>query len=114
MARPVKCRNIESSPRSYYFKPRGIPMFELEEICLAADEFQALKYADADAMMQTEAAALMGISRQTFGNILARARAKVAVALIHGKALRIENANTRQEHRTITGRPEIAEGSDKN
>ena len=89
-------------------------MFELEEICLAADEFQALKYADADAMMQTEAAALMGISRQTFGNILARARAKVAVALIHGKALRIENANTRQEHRTITGRPEIAEGSDKN
>ena len=109
MARPVKCRNIESSPRSYYFKPRGIPMFELEEICLAADEFQALKYADADAMMQTEAAALMGISRQTFGNILARARAKVADALIHGKALRIENAGIPQKHEDETGRQEIEE-----
>lgn len=90
MARPIKCRNIVSHPRSYYFKPRGIPLCELEEISLAADEFQALKYYDSDGKSQIEAAEAMGISRQTFGNIIASARRKIAEALVHGKALKIE------------------------
>jgi hypothetical protein len=34
----------------------------------------------------------MGVSRQTFGRILGRARTKVADALINGKALKIERA----------------------
>lgn len=90
MARPVKCRNIVSQPKSYYFKPRGIPLCDLEESTLAADEFQALKYYDLDGKSQIEAAEAMGISRQTFGNIIASARRKIAEALVHGKALRIE------------------------
>ena len=90
MARPVKCRNIVSQPKSYYFKPRGIPLCDLEESTLAADEFQALKYYDLDGKSQIEAAEARGISRQTFGNIIASARRKIAEALVHGKALRIE------------------------
>lgn len=90
MARPVKCRNIVSQPKSYYFKPRGIPLCDLEESTLAADEFQALKYYDLDGKSQIEGAEAMGISRQTFGNIIASARRKIAEALVHGKALRIE------------------------
>jgi predicted DNA-binding protein (UPF0251 family) len=97
MARPVKCRNIVSQPKSYYFKPRGIPLCRLEEITLAADEFQALKYYDSDGKSQIEAAGLMGISRQTFGNIISSVRKKIAEALVHGKALKIEFPNTKEE-----------------
>ena len=32
----------------------------------------------------------MGVSRATFGRILGRARTKVADALVHGKAIRID------------------------
>lgn len=100
MARPVKCRNIVSQPGAYYFKPRGIPLCVLEEISLAADEFQALKYYDMDGRSQTEAAELMGISRQTFGNIIASARWKIADALANGKALKIEKYKEKNEDKS--------------
>lgn len=104
MARPVKCRNIASRPKSYYFKPRAVPLCELEEETLAADEFQALKYADYDGMEQKQAAALMGISRQTFGNILASSRKKIAAAIVYGRALRIENTGETENETLHTSR----------
>jgi predicted DNA-binding protein (UPF0251 family) len=89
MARPFKCRKVVSEPRTYYFKPRAAPLCELEEITLQLDEFQAIKYAELDRKDQTAAAADMKISRQTFGNILASARRKLADAVVNGKALKI-------------------------
>ena len=44
-------------------------------------------------LYQIDAAMHMCISRQTFGNIVARARNKVATAILHGKALRINDGN---------------------
>jgi predicted DNA-binding protein (UPF0251 family) len=90
MARPYRHRKIISEPRAYYFKPRAVPLCELEEATLFLDEFQALKYAELDGKDQTAAAAAMKISRQTFGNILASARRKLADAVVNGKALKIE------------------------
>ncbi len=90
MSRPLKYRKIYSEPRAYYFKPRGVPLCELEEIVLQLDEFQALKYSELDGKDQAAAAAAMNISRQTFGNILASARRKAAEAVVMGKALKIE------------------------
>jgi predicted DNA-binding protein (UPF0251 family) len=72
-----------------YFKPQGIPMRDLEEIELELDEIEALRLADLEDLYQADAAAKMGVSRQTFGNIIARAHKKVAAALLGGKALRI-------------------------
>ena len=89
MARPFKHRKIISEPRAYYFKPRAVPLCELEEATLYLDEFQALKYAELDGKDQAAAAAAMKISRQTFGNILASARRKLADAVVNGKALKI-------------------------
>lgn len=89
MARPLKCRMIGLSPSATYFKPRGISMHLLKEISLEIDEWEALRLADFEGLYQTEAAQRMSISRQTFANILTRARHKVADALIHGKALKI-------------------------
>ncbi len=79
-----------SEPRAYYFKPRAVPLCELQEIILQLDEFQALKYAELDRKDQAVAAAAMKVSRQTFGTILASARRKLADAVVNGKALKIE------------------------
>jgi predicted DNA-binding protein (UPF0251 family) len=73
-----------------YFKPQGIPMPFLEEIAMELDEIEAIHLADLEGLYQVDAAARMGISRQTFGNIIARAHKKVATALLCGKALRIK------------------------
>ena len=89
MVRPLKCRMIGFSPTATYFKPRGVAMCVLDEVSLELDEMEALRLADLDGLYQADAAQRMGISRQTFANIVARARHKVADALIHGKALKI-------------------------
>lgn len=90
MTRPYKTRKVVAEPRAYYFKPRAIPLCGLEETVLQLDEFQALKYAELDGMEQAPSAAAMKVSRQTFSNILASARRKLADAVVNGKALKIE------------------------
>jgi uncharacterized protein len=90
MPRPKCCRNICGIPDKNYFKPRGIPVVELEEIVLHLDEFEAIRLADYEELYQEEAASRMNISRQTFGRVIGTAHKKIADVLIHGKALRIE------------------------
>ena len=90
MARPHCPRRIASLPGVVYFKPAGIPLRELEERVLSLDEFEALRLADMEGMPQLDAARLMGISRQTFSRILARARETVATCMTRGMAIRIE------------------------
>lgn len=89
MARPLCPRRIAHRPPSTYFKPAGIPLFELEEIELGADELEALRLADVEDLYHTEAAQKMRVSRQTFDRNVRRARMKVAGALVQGKALRV-------------------------
>ncbi|HOO73208.1 MAG TPA: DUF134 domain-containing protein [Spirochaetota bacterium] len=92
MPRPPKCRTITGFPGASRFKPAGIPARDLEEIVITIDEFEALRLADHEGLYHEDAAASMGISRQTFGNILTEARRKTAECLVMGKALRIEGA----------------------
>ena len=90
MPRPKKYRCVRCRPDSTYFKPRAIPLAELEEVAVSMDEIEALRLADYEGLYHEDAAARMKISRQTFGRILNEARRKVAECLIKGKALRIE------------------------
>jgi predicted DNA-binding protein (UPF0251 family) len=90
MPRPMKYRIINGRPITNIFKPAGIPQRELEEVILTLDELEALRLADMEGKYQEDAAKLMGVSRQTFGNIIASAHKKVADVLVNGKALRIE------------------------
>ncbi len=90
MSRPIKCRHVQCNPDAVYFKPRAVPLSDLEELVLTYDELEALRLADLEGLYQEEAAASMQISRQTFGNIVKSARKKVADALVNGKAIRIE------------------------
>lgn len=90
MPRPSCPRKIAHLPPATYFKPAGIPLREIREIRLAADELEAMRLADYEGLYNVEAAERMGVSRQTFDRIVNRARKKVAEALVNGCALRIE------------------------
>jgi len=90
MARPVKKRRICHEPNAYYFKPRGIPVKDLDEVVLTMDELEAIRLADLEDCYQEAAAEQMAVSRQTFGNIIKSAHKKIAIALVKGKALRVE------------------------
>ncbi|MBT8044491.1 MAG: DUF134 domain-containing protein [Verrucomicrobiae bacterium] len=104
MPRPLNPRRIRCLPAARYFKPRGIPMSDLEEVELAADELEALQLADAEGLYRAQAAEKMGVSRQTFDRIVRRARAKVASALVGGHALRIEKPPAAQKKNEAQGR----------
>ena len=93
MVRPQKDRMVAFSPDISYFKPRGIPMFDLEEVRLTVDEREAIRLSDLMGMSHEEAGRLMGVSRATFGRIIQRARKAVADALINGKAINVEGGN---------------------
>jgi uncharacterized protein len=97
MSRPKKCRFVGCNPRASYFKPRGIPLFQLEETSLAIDELEAIRLADYEGMYHKDAAERMSISRATFGRILKYARRKVADAIVNGKALKIKQLSVKEE-----------------
>ena len=90
MPRPCRMRRVGVFPNATYFKPAGVPLRMLEEIILALDEVEAMRLADFEGLYQEEAGERMGVSRATFARVIESARRKVADALIHGKALRIE------------------------
>jgi len=101
VARPLHPRRTCCDPKASYFKPRGIPLYQLEEVALGIDELEALRLADLEGHYHEAAAGRMGVSRATFGRILENARRKVAGALLKGRALRID------------GRPSHVEGKSK-
>ena len=90
MPRPLICRRVGAQPGANVFKPAGRPLSDIEEVRLTFDELEALRLADLEGLYQEDAARKMGVSRQTFGNIVESARRKAADALVHGKALRIQ------------------------
>jgi predicted DNA-binding protein (UPF0251 family) len=74
----------------------------LEEVRLTHDELESLRLADLEGLYQAEAAAEMGVSRQTFGNIVESARHKVADVLVNGRALRIQGGVIQMTDRTFS------------
>jgi predicted DNA-binding protein (UPF0251 family) len=93
MPKPKKDRFVLQPPSVVYFKPRGIPLFQLEQVVLGVDEYEALRLVDLEGLQQKDAAERMKISRATCARILEDAHRKVAEALTAGKAIRIEGGN---------------------
>lgn len=93
MVRPKKCRRVSALPGITYFKPAGIPLRFLQEVCLSVEQAEALRLKDVEGLEQADAAIRMGVSRPTFQRLLASARRQVSDALLHGKAIRIEGGN---------------------
>ena len=93
MPRPPKCRRVEFLPDVTYFKPAGIPLRALEEVCLSVEEAEAIRLKELEGLEQEQGAEKMNISRSTFQRVLASGRQKMADALLNGKAIRIEGGN---------------------
>lgn len=110
MPRPKCPRNVCGKPDKNYFKPRGIPAMDLEEVVLELDEFEAVRLADYEQLYQEEAAARMNISRQTFGRIIETAHKKIADVLINGKALKIEGGDVAVDETKPCGRVKKVRG----
>jgi predicted DNA-binding protein (UPF0251 family) len=95
MPRPCKCRRIGWQPETSIFKPAGVPGQALEQVTLSLDELESVRLADLEGLYQEEAAGRMEVSRQTFGNIVASARRKLADCVVNGKLLRIQGGTVR-------------------
>jgi len=90
LPRPIRCRRVEFLPKFKYFSPaQGTS----DEVTLKIEELEAIRLKDLEGLMQEECAQKMQVSRQTFQLILEEARKKIADALVHGKAIRIEGGN---------------------
>lgn len=76
-------------PDVTYFKPRAVPLNQLEEIDLTIDELETLRLSNLERLSQEDAAKKMQIHQSTFQRTLARAREKITDALVNGKAIKI-------------------------
>jgi predicted DNA-binding protein (UPF0251 family) len=89
MPRPRLNRRIRFNPKITYFKPQGVPMYDLEELELTHEELEALRLKNVVKLDQAECAKKMKTSASTFQRILTSAYEKVSRALIEGKAIKI-------------------------
>jgi len=93
LPRPKNIRKVSNVPEVSYFKPRGIPVTELEEVILSFEELEAIRLIDLEGLYQEQASEKMGVSRQTLGRIVESARKTIADAIINGKAIRIKGGS---------------------
>lgn len=89
MVRPCIRRRVRGRPNSFYFKPAGIRMIELDETFLTLPEFEAIRLIDLNDTPQEDAGKKMQISQSTLSRILRSGRKKIADAIVNGKAIRI-------------------------
>lgn len=89
MPRPKLCRRVSFRPRATYFKPRGVPLSQLEIVDLTIEEMEAFRLRHINGLEQTDAAKKMETSQSTYQRILYSAYGKIADALVNGKAISI-------------------------
>ena len=92
MPRPKKCRRIGFVPKYNSYGPVGSKN-NLSPISIQLDELEAIRLKDLEKLDQVDAACLMGVSRQTFQNILESAREKIALSLLNGNTIIIEGGH---------------------
>ena len=97
MPRPKKPRFVSAYPSIVAFVPEGMAVSG--EVHMSVEELEAIRLSDFEHLDQEAAAAMVEVSRHTFGRILAAARGKVADALVTGKALRVEGGHYRYRGR---------------
>jgi len=87
--RPKKQRHCchARRPGTEVFKPVGIPLRELSQVSLAADELEALYLCDLQGLSQQHAGERMGVSRGTIQRLVTEGRRKIVAAISEGQAL---------------------------
>ncbi len=90
--RPYRIRRISNPPNVSGFKPYGNKKsgIKAESIFLHIEEYEAIRLCDYEMLNHSQASVLMDVSRPTLTRIYARARQKIAEALVMGKQIIIE------------------------
>ena len=87
-----RCRRILGCQfRQHYFKPRGIPLTQLEEVKITDEELETLRLRFIEKLDQHEAAKKMGISQSQYQRDFVKVLEKITEALIDGKAILIQS-----------------------
>lgn len=90
MPRPCKHRRCRAFTGDRVWKPRSVPMDELDVIRLDLAELEAMRLCDVDGLTQEDAGLRMRVSRGTVQRLVASGRQKVVRALLESAALVIE------------------------
>lgn len=85
MPRPKKMRLVAESPLMSGYLPEN--MEPTGTVALSVEGIEAIRLSDLEGLAHETAAGQMGVSRQTYGRVLAEARKIVAEALITGKRI---------------------------
>ena len=94
----LKERHCRAFDGATYFKPRGVPLGELEINELALDELEAIHLCDYEDLSQAEAAEKMKISSSTLQRLLYSGRKKIIDALYTSKAIKISKPSQVAEY----------------
>jgi len=87
MSRPRKRRCCRRYEGDRVYKPRGIPLREIETSIISLDQFEAMRLCDAEALDQEAAGRRMGISRGTIQRLLYTGRKAIIEAMLHNDAI---------------------------
>jgi predicted DNA-binding protein (UPF0251 family) len=93
MPRPHKKRQCRRFDGDRVYKPRSIPMSDLEQVRLELSELEAMRLCDVERLDQEEAGRRMGVSRGTVFRLLKRGRAKLVAAVLDSKAILINKGD---------------------
>ena len=97
MPRPRKRRLCRAYDGDRVFKPRSIPMHQLETIRLELSELEAMRLCDLEGLDQEQAGLQMEVSRGTVQRLLKSGRAKVLQSLVQSHALLIEQGGRHED-----------------
>lgn len=87
-------RRIAHKFNEIYFKPRGIPLRDLQTISITDEELETLRLRYIEKQGQEKAASEMNISQSQYQRDLTSVMEKLTKALIEGHAINIERKNS--------------------
>ena len=97
MPRPRKQRRCRAYDGDCVFKPRSIPMYELETVRLELSELEAMRLCDLEGRDQESAGEQMAVSRGTVQRLMKSGRVKVLRFLLESRALLIEQGGHHED-----------------
>ena len=89
MTRNRNRRKIHFDYNHTYYKPKGIPLSQLNEVVLNKEELETLRLRYVEGLSQQEAAEKMCISQSQYQRDITNTLKKITNALISGDAINI-------------------------
>ena len=109
--RPKKRRCCRKYNADRIYKPKGIPLKDIETTELSLDQFEAIRLCDGERLEQDEAGRRMGISRGTIQRLLYSGRQQIVNAILKNDAILEDPAMVRGVSAIIRRKAAIAEGN---